>query len=142
MAGLTNNIASALATAAAAITHVENTSPTPVDAVPATPFVWIGPPKIAQITPGSWDTRIYAFTMNYIIQRVREDADQLQLNDAIEDVLTAFRTGITLGLINPQPIAEIRAVDSDKFWSLGGTDYQGIEFTVVVEVYGPQSYTA
>lgn len=142
MPGLTNNIAESLRVAAATVPNVQNTAATPVESVPGTPFIYVGPPKLTQIIPGSWDTRIYAIPLIYLVQRVREDADQTMINEALDSVLSTFRNGITLGLLNPQPIAEIRAADTDKFYSVGGADYQGIEFTVVVEVYGPQSYTA
>lgn len=141
MAGLTNNIATALATAAATTPSVTGASAVPIEGVPGTPYIYVGPPKI-QITPGSWDTRIYQFPMHYLIARVAEPIDQTAINDALDAVLTVFRTGITLGLTNPQPIALIVAADTDKFYSLDGTDYQSIDFTVAVEVYGPQSYTA
>ena len=140
MAGLTNQIAAALAVEAAAISGVTGASATPVNSIPDTPYVYIGPPRVQQV-PGSWESRIYTFPMHYLVARVSGDeaADQAVINDALDAVLNAWRTGVTLGGLG---IAEIVAADGDKFYTVATQEYQSVDFDVRVSVYGAGGYTA
>jgi hypothetical protein len=139
MAGLTNQIASAVAAIAAGVAGVAGASPVPVDSVPNTPFVYLGPPKWTQVG-GSWETREYRFPMHYLIVRVgSEDRDQTAINDALDLMDAAFRSGITLGGIATSTL--LLAADTDKFYDIGSASYQSIDFDVQVIVMSAQTYT-
>jgi hypothetical protein len=140
VAGLTNQIATGLVTEVAGVTGIVATAATPVDAVPGTPFYYVGPPKLVQIG-GQWEQRIYNFPLHLMIARLStEDRDQVTINDLMDLTLNAFRTGITLavsGVIS----AEIKAADTDKFYELGGVTYQSVDFDCLVTVGQPATYT-
>lgn len=140
MAGLTNQIATALAAEAQAVTGIASASSVPVESVPNTPFIYIGPAKLTQIG-GSWEEREYHFVMHLLIARVgSEDRDQVAIDDLLDLVLNAFRNGITLGIAGVVS-ALLVAADTDKFYTIGTMDYQSIDFDVSVTVMSGQTYT-
>lgn len=137
--GRTNSLAAALAAECQAITGVATASAYPVDSIPTTPFMYVGPPKLTQV-PGTWEERVYTFPLHYMVARVTEAQDQQTVNDALDLVLDAFRTGITAGGLAVSVL--ITAADTDRFYTLNGTDYQSIDFEVFVQVMQAGGYTS
>ena len=144
MAGVTNLIAQAIETQAAAVANVAGHSSLPVDAIPQTPFVYVGGPRI-RFVPGSWDQRLYLFPMHYMIARIgNESIEQSAINDANDLMVAGFRNGVNLGSFNAAlsgAIGWLIAADTDKFYTLNATEYQSIDYDVSVEFYSAQTYT-
>ena len=141
MAGLHNTIASQIATTVAGVTSVQACSPTPVDSIPATPFGVVGPPKGQLFQPGSWERLLLQFPLRIYVSRIASaDRDQTTTNDFLDNFLTAFRTGITLGGNVQQCV--IVSWDTDRFYTVNNEDYQAIDFVLSVEVERSATYTA
>lgn len=139
MPGLTNQVAQALANAAANVSGILGSSPTPVSTIPGTPYVVVGAPK-GTLAVGSWEIREYTFPLHYLVERVNDEAlDQAVVNDAVDSFIAQFNTGITLGGLVIS--AEIVSFDTDVFSKLGATDYQAITFSVQVTVAGAGGVT-
>lgn len=139
--GTTNTTATNLASALAAISGVRGASSVPPDTIPGTPYCVVGAPK-GKLTPGSWEIIEYTFPVDYLIARTSsEDRDQKTINDALDAVIAAFRSGITLsGAVD---YALIDTFDTEKFYKgPGNEDYQSIQFTVQVLVATGETYTA
>lgn len=139
MAGLTNQLATALAAWGAGISGVVGASATPVSTIPGTPYITVNAPRVT-ITGGSWETVEYDFPFWYLLERTADEAvQQVQVNDALDLIVAAFRSGISLGGLAVS--AEGHTADTDKFAKLGATEYQVIEFHVTVTVMQPETYT-
>jgi hypothetical protein len=140
MAGLHNLVAQGLAADAAAVAGIQGASATPVDALPATPFVVIGPPR-GSMVGGSWERLFLIYPMHlFFIRAASADRDQVAINDFCDLFITGFRTGITLGVAGVVE-ALIASWDTNKEQDVNGDTYQLIEFVVSVEVDRPASYT-
>lgn len=140
MAGLHNLVANALAADAAAVAGVIGSSAVPVDSLPNTPFVVVGPPR-GQITTGSWERLFIVFPMHLFYGRLSSaDRDQVAINDLLDLFIAQFRTGITMGVAGVVE-AVIASWDTNKEQDVAGESYQLIEFQVSVEVDRPASYT-
>lgn len=135
--GLTNDLATALEAEISGITSIAAHSSTPVDAIPQTPFLYVGPPK-GTILGGSWEEREYHFPMRCAIGRTTEDRDQIVVNDLLDLIVAAFRTGISLGALAASAL--VLTFDTDTFFTLGAADYQAILFEVQVIVMSGQTY--
>jgi hypothetical protein len=116
-------------------------SSVPVNTVPDTPYVYVGPPRIAS-TLGSWTILEYHFPLHYLLARLSGDeaVDQAAINDALDLVLAQFTLGITLGIAGVVS-AEIKTGDTDKFYTIGTQQYQAVDLDVVVTWAGPKSPT-
>ena len=134
--GLTNQLSVALAAEVASIAGIATAS-TPVDSIPETPFLYVGDNK-GNLIGGSWEEKHYVFQLHCAITRVTEDRDQQAINDLLDQIIAAFRTGIYLGGLG---IAQLLTWDTAKFFTLGETDYQSIDFDCEVFVYSAQTYT-
>lgn len=140
MPGLHNLVATALATDAAAVTGIAGSSPTPIETLPGTPYVVIGPPR-GQIVTGSWERMFLVYPMHLFYARVQNpNLDQTSLNDYCDLFITQFRTGITMGVAGVVE-AVIASWDTNKEMTVGDEDYQLIEFLVSVEVDRAATYT-
>ncbi len=140
MPGLHNLVAQGLAADAALVAGVQGSSATPVDGLPVTPFVVIGPPR-GSITPGSWERLFITYPMHlFFIRAASADRDQVAINDFLDLFITGFRAGITLGVAGVVE-AVIASWDTNKEQDVGGETYQLIEFAVSVEVDRAATYT-
>lgn len=140
MAGLTNQIATGLAAEVSSLTGIVARSATPVDTIPNAPFWYVGPPKLMSVA-GSWEQRSYNFPLHLLVAMTdSSDRDQVAINDFLDLTLNAFRTGITLSVATVVS-AEIKAADTDKFYTLDTQEYQSIDFDCLVTCMGPASYT-
>ncbi len=141
MAGMHNQIATGLAALAASVTGMTGCSPVPVETIPNTPYGVIGPPKGSLLQPGSWERLLLQYPMRIYVCRVgTPDRDQVVVSDLVDLFLVTFRTGIELGTIVTEAI--IKTWDTDRFYTVGGEDYQAIDWLVGVEVERPATYTA
>lgn len=143
----TNLIATGLATTAknvtggsAAVTTMRGAAGTPLDTIPGAPYTVVGPPQ-GNLTPGSWEIVLYRFPMRCYVARLSDSARmQHDTNEYLDGFLTAFRTGIELGVAGVVS-ATIETFDTDKFQEVGTEEYQLIDFVVRVEVARGETYT-
>ena len=141
MPGLHNLVATGLATTVAGIAGVSGCSPVPIENVNATPWGVIGPPKGQLLQPGGWERLLLQYPLRMYVARVSTpDRDQVAINDFLDLFLVAFRSGITQTALITEAI--IKSWDTDRFYTLGGEDYQAIDFVIAVEVERAASYTA
>lgn len=141
MAGQTNQIAVALAAIGGSVAGVNGSSPVPVDTIPSTPYFLVGPPKWTQVG-GSWEVREYHYLCRLLIARLStEDRDQTAINDLLDLVDAAFRSGITLGGALTVASTLILSANTDKFYAVGTQEYQSIDMDVQVIVMSGQTYT-
>lgn len=141
MSGLHNLVATALAADAAAVTGISGASPAPLETLPGTPYVVIGPPR-GSIVTGSWERLFIFYPMHLFYARVQTPAlDQVAINDLLDLFIAQFRTGITMGVAGVVEVV-IASWDTNKEMAVGDMDYQLIEFVVSVEVDRPASYTS
>lgn len=141
MAGLHNTVATALATTVAGITGMSGCSPVPIDSLNATPWGVVGPPKGQLLQPGSWERFLLTFPLRVYLARVSSsDRDQVAINDFLDLFLVGFRSGITLGGVVTEAI--IKSWDTDRFYTIGGEDFQAIDFVIGVELERAASYSA
>ena len=139
-AGLHNLVATALAADASAVATISGASATPVDTLPNTPYVVIGPPRGTIIT-GSWERLFIVYPMHLFYARTSTaDRDQVALNDLVDLFISGFRTGITQGVAGVVE-AVIASWDTNKVQDVGGESYQLVEFLICVEVDRAATYT-
>jgi hypothetical protein len=136
MAGLTNQLATALAAEVAAIAGL-TTAATPVDSLPTTPFLYVGPSK-GTIIGGSTEELVYMFPLHCLIGRASEDRDQYAINELLDQIIAAFRTGMYLGGL---AIAELLAFDTDKFYEVDQVSCQSVDLDCRVTRITAQTYT-
>lgn len=134
--GLTNSIASALATKLAAVSGMVGAAPTGTDTVPDTPYAVLGPAH-GLLDPGSWETEVVEFPLTVFVSAIVEEQDSLaaayDLKDAIQ---TALRSGISLGL-GGSGVAQSLLTEwttDGVYTEMGGQSYQALEGTIAVTV--------
>lgn len=145
--GLTNQIATGIATQAAAVSGgtatvatMQGSSSEPVDGVPTTPYTIVGPPR-GRMLSGSWEQLIYQFPMRCYLARLGSGSlTQHDVNEYLDNFLTAWRVNLTIGgVVTEQHIV---SWDTDKFYAVAGEDYQAIDFVVEVTVYRSATYAS
>jgi len=138
--GLHNQIGTALATKVAAIAGMAGASATPVDSIPNTPYGVVGPPS-GRLEPGNWETITAVYPLRIYIGRTSDAArTQTDANDFLDLFIAAMRAGITLGIAGVSA-ALLSSWNTDRFYPIGGEDYQAVDATVTVEIDQPESYT-
>lgn len=141
MAGLTNQIANAIGAQYAAIAGMSGVSARPVDKIPATPFTVVGGPAGRIDQPGSWERTYWTVPVRVFVARVSaDDLTQADVSDMLDLILVALRAGITLGALVSQSV--ITTFDTDRFYTIGGEDYQAIDLVHTVELERSATYTA
>jgi len=139
--GLHNQIGTALSVKVAAIGGMAGCSATPVDSIPNTPYGVVGPPS-GRLEQGNWETINAIYPLRIYIGRTSDAArTQTDANDFLDLFIAAMRVGITLGIAGVSA-ALLDSWNSDRFYSVGGEDYQAVDASVRVEIDQPESYTA
>jgi hypothetical protein len=146
--GLHNQIAEALANTAtqviggtASINNMRGAYPSPKASMPPAPITIIGPPT-GRLTPGS-SQEIYfiKYPMRVYVGRLRDSSQTMHdVNEWVDAFLIWYRGGISLGGLVTQAVIE--SWDTDKFYEIGGEDYQAVDFVIACEVYNSTTYTS
>ena len=145
--GLHNQIAPALAAQAlavvggtAVVSTMRETFPGPASTVGGFPFTIIGPPKGRQV-PASSETVLTArFPMRVYVAKVSSGLRaQFDINEWVDAFRAAWVTGCTLGSL--VTFSWIESWDTDRWYTIGGEDYQAIDFVAGIETEIHETYT-
>lgn len=141
MAGLSNQIAQAIANQAKAVAGIRWALPQPPDALPGTPCAIVGPPSGRLDQPGSWERLYWTYPLRVYVATTNDTAHtQADTNDLLDLFLIGFRTGIGLTGLVAQSV--ITSWQTDRFYTIGAEEYQCIDFVVTVELERSATYTA
>lgn len=134
----TNDIASDLAAQCTNI--VRAVSPVPVDGIGPSPFAMVADHE-GTIEPGNWERIDYLFPVNVYVERTADDARTAEtLNDLLDALIAAFRTGIKLAGTVSQAL--LIGWKTDAYTETETARYKVLQLTVRVTVAQGRAYTA
>ena len=135
-----NAIANYIATKAGGISGIRGASGQSVDTIPAAPYVVVGAVHQGSIIPGSWERTRMDFPVRLFIARTADAArTDSTVNSFVNAFIAEFRTqGTESGAVASTVITYF---STDYEETVGGEDYDGIEFTVEVVVNSAVGYT-
>ncbi len=136
----TQAIAAAVAAKTAAVTGMRGASANTINALPASPWAVVGNHR-GTFEAGAFEEMTYTFTMHTFVERTGDD-DQTQatVNDLLDAIIAAFRSGITLGTTVAQ--TRITAWNTDLYQETATAKYQVLETTLEILVKSGRTYTA
>jgi hypothetical protein len=141
--GLTNDIATALATKLAGIPGVRGSSATLPESIPVTPWAAVTTAD-ADGVAASLETATTTFTCLLLVGRVGDDPRiQVVLRDLMDAANDAFRSAIQLGLSGSGvAMATLGHVTDRDTYSVAGEDYRTVTLMVDVQTIVTTTYTA
>lgn len=136
-----NDIAGFIANKAAGISGVRGASPNSIDTIPGTPWAYVGAVHQGSIIPGSWERTRMDYPLRLLIARTADAARNDQtVNSFVASFIAAFRSQGTESATVASTVITYFSTDYSE--TVGGEDYDGIEFTVEVVVNSAVGYTA
>lgn len=141
--GLTADIATAIAATVAGASGMRGCSSSVLDTIPGTPYGALGLPRVS-VDAGAWERITYVWPLHILVARVADGPRTATATfDLLDAIIVAFRTGISGGLSASGVIETlIETGEIDRFYEVGGEEYQALDLVLTTTVGRPTTYTA
>jgi len=141
--GLTADLATAIATTVAGASGMRGCASADLDTVPGTPYGSVGLPKVS-VEQGAWERVTYTWPVRIFVARVADGPrTTTEVYGLVDAIIVAFRSGIAGGLSASGVLMTlIETGDMDRFYSVGGEDYQAFDLALTTTVGRGTTYTA